>query len=111
MAAFPTNTNIKKLRDRAGRQRQWVYGRLTEATSLQSKQLRLNGLQDYLRFESMCHGWLQAFSFCSPKLAVIEHEYDQQLSHLRHTFEITDAELKPLKDASTELTVKWCSGE
>lgn len=109
--AYPTDPNLKALRERAGRQRQRAYGRLKQATVSQSKQLRLKGLQDYLRFESICDGWVQAFAFCDPiMMSDIKDEYDQQMSHLRHTFKITDAELKPLKDASTEITVKWYSG-
>lgn len=45
-----------------------------------------------------------------PEVSVTQDHCDQQMSHLWHKFKIADAELKPLKDASTEITVKWYSG-
>lgn len=112
LEAEPTDANINDFAARARRQRQRVYGRLTAASEVQqSKTLRLKGLQDYLRFESMVLGWVRAFAFCGPlvKGAKVHYEYD--LGLLRETFEITSDELKPLEDASTTVAVKWYSGK
>lgn len=110
LEADPTDTNVKEFGIRARRQQQRVHGRLTAAAASQSKQLRIKGLQDYLRFESICRGWVQAFAFCGPTIQCVKDHYDYDLNLLRDTFEITDAELHPLKDVSTEITVKWYSG-
>jgi hypothetical protein len=111
LVAEPTEANYNELRKRAGRQRQRVYRRLKAAAGSQSKQLRIKGLQDFLRFESMARGWVQAFAFCGPHVNAVKDHYDYDLNQLRQTFEITDAELKPLKDASTTVTFKWYSGK
>ncbi len=111
LVAEPTEASYNELRKRAGRQQQRVYGRLKAAAGSQSKQLRIKGLQDFLRFESMVQGWVQAFAFCGPHINAVKDHFDYDLNQLRQTFEITDAELKPLKDASTTVTIKWYSGK
>ena len=58
----------------------------------------------------MVQGWVQAFAFCGPHIGVVKDHYDYDLNLLRDTFEITENELKPLKDHSTEMPVKWYSG-
>jgi hypothetical protein len=108
--AFPTDRNLKKLSSKAWRQRQRTYARLTAATFEKSLKLRMKGIQDYLRFQSIVRGWLQAFAFCGPDLECIKQEYEFEFDFVRHTFEITEAELKLLKDASTNNTLKWYSG-
>ena len=110
LEAEPTEANYKGFRKRAGQQRQRVYGRLAAAHQQQSTQLRIRGLQDYLRLASMVQGWVQAFAFCGPHIGVVKDHYDYDLNLLRDTFEITENELKPLKDHSTEMPVKWYSG-
>jgi hypothetical protein len=108
--AEPTEANYKGFRTRAGRQRQRVYGRLTEAHMQDSKLLRIKGLQDFLRLESMVEGWVQAFAFCGPHINAVKDHYASDMKLLRHTFQITENELKPLKDRSTDIHVKWFSG-
>ncbi len=67
LEADPTNENVKKLYGRARRQRQRVYRRLTAATNLQSEDLRIKGLQDYLRFENMVTASALRVSSDAPK--------------------------------------------
>lgn len=110
LEAEPTDTNLKEFTTRVRRQRQRVYSRLTEASENKSHLLRIKGLQDFLRLESMVGGWVQAFAFCGPLIQNVKEHYDYDLSKLRSTFEISDGELKAVKDASTEVTVKWYSG-
>ena len=110
LEADPTDANVKAFRKHTYRQRQRVYGRLTAANKAQSEKLRVLGLQDYLRFESMCYGWLQAFAFCGILVDCIKDHYEFELNQLRYTFKITETELKPLKDQSTDIPVEWYSG-
>jgi len=110
LEAEPTDTNLKEFSTRVRRQRQRVYGRLTAATENKSHLLRIKGLQDFLRLESMISGWVQAFAFCGPIIQNVKHHYDYDLLKLRKTFQIADGELKAVKDASTEIAVKWYSG-
>ncbi len=107
----PTEANINDFAARVRRQRQRVYGRLTAATENKSLLLRIKGLQDFLRLESMVGGWVQAFAFCGPMIQDVQDHYDYDLSKLRSTFEIADGELKAVQETSTKVTVKWYSGE
>jgi len=110
LEADPTDANVKEFRKRAGQQRQRAYGRLNAAAGSKSKSLRIRGLQDYLRLESMCQGWVQAFSFCGPLVEIVKGDCEDDLQSLRDTFQISDEETKHLKDASTEIQIKWYSG-
>ncbi|WP_170570764.1 reverse transcriptase domain-containing protein [Ruegeria atlantica] len=106
----PTETNVKEFAARARNQKQRVYGRLTAALEENSKLLRIEGLQEFLRFESMVQGWVQAFAFCGPMVGTVKDHYDYELDGLRTVFQIDENELNPLKDVSTKITVKWYSG-
>jgi hypothetical protein len=106
----PTEVNVNEFAARARKQKQRVYGRLTAALEENSKFLRVTGLQDFLRFESMVQGWVQAFAFCGPMIRTMKDHYDYELNGLRTVFQIDEKELSPLKDVSTKFTVKWYSG-
>ena len=110
LEAHPTETNLKKFGEREERQRQRVYGRLLAATASKSAKLRIKGLEDFLRYESMCLGWVEAFSFCGYITQHVLDDCEFELNKIRCTFKISDEELKPLKGAYTNVKVQWYSG-
>jgi len=110
LEANPTDANVKDFTERAERQRQRAYGRLTAAAGSKSDTLRIKAVQDYLRLESMVQGWVQAFSFCGPLIQNVEDHYAYEIHRLKTTFQITSDELSHLKDASTIVKPKWYSG-
>jgi hypothetical protein len=107
----PTETNYRKLTGRMERQKQWVYAKLTAATLEKDECLRTEGLQDYLRLESVYIGWTEAFKFCGKPIEDVASDYADELGMIRQTFDISDYELMPLKDKSTVLNIKWYSGK
>lgn len=88
-----------------------VHAKLTKASFEDIAHLRIEGLQDYLRLESICHGWFEAFKFCGDHIKSIENHYAFDLNLIRQTYDIAQDELKPLKDASTVVKIKWYSGK
>ncbi|WP_324752783.1 reverse transcriptase domain-containing protein [Roseovarius sp. Pro17] len=110
LVADPTDTNLKKLVCRARTLKQRVHAKLTAAEFEADEGLRVEGLQDFLRLESLCHGWINAFKFCGPQIKYIEDEHLYDLDAIRDTYCITQSGLEPLKDASTLVNIKWYSG-
>jgi len=107
----PTETNWNKMKNRVRLQKMRLHSLLTAATLDDDPKLRMQGLQDYLRLESICQGWMQAFKFCGPHMKDVENEHAFDLALICHIYDITQEELQPLKDASTMVTVKWYSGK
>ena len=111
LVADPTNTNVTKLRSRVSMLKQRIHAKLTAAELESDQGLRVEGLQDFLRLESLCQGWVNAFSFCVQLVKDVENDLAYDLSVICHTYAITEEELKPLKDASTKVNVNWYSGK
>lgn len=97
----PTETNLQKLTSRTQRLRQRVNALLTAANFEGDKKLRVEGLQEFLRLESLCDGWVGAFKFCGEHIKCIESDLSFELETIRLTYEIGSSELGSLRDAST----------
>jgi hypothetical protein len=90
---------------------QLTHATLTTATLENCAALRIAGLQYFIRLESICQGWVNAFKFCGEHIKDVENDHAFDLNLIRETYVITAEELEPLKDASTVVTIKWYSGK
>ncbi|MGB3279308.1 MAG: reverse transcriptase domain-containing protein [Pseudorhodobacter sp.] len=105
----PSETNYKKMNARVQRHCQKAHALLTKADVEGHADCRIHGLQEYLRLESVCTGWMAAFGFCGPHLDAVANDHADLLAEIRQTYDIKDSELSPLKDASTAVQIKWYS--
>jgi hypothetical protein len=110
IVAAPTNDNLGKLLNKTEILEQQIHAKLTTAMKEKSQSLRMEGVQDYLRLESLTNGWLAAFGFCQEDVPVIKADLEYLLWELKKTYAITPFELKLLKDRSVKVNVNHYSG-
>ena len=111
LEADPTDANVKALRTKARKQKQRTCARLADAAKSGSVTLRIEGIQEYLRFQSLVDGWVQAFAFCGPLVDSVAAHYEFELAHVSAAFAVTQEELAAMKDRSTVLTIELYSGD
>ncbi len=110
VSAWPSNKNLENLTVRYDAYSQHAHTKLTAAEKNKDQNLRLEGLQDYLRLRNFVTGWFNAYDFCIDILGINKDYLFADIETIRELYNITDADLRDVTDQSTYVVIDNYSG-